>query len=190
MRFYVPWGSRVSIAGPISSFDDNFLPGPIFTGLGALRKRHLCFFCVIRRFFSSGPNFYGPPGTWVATNLEFSWSVCGPGVANLVIYHASGTSSGHFFQKWRSRFYSHVVLGGLVHVRVFRLRFYVPPGTWVSPSIVKIRPIFHGYLEFQFVTLNRDPFSKRPSFGLEAQSGGQIKIHFSHVPSEIRIKLN
>ena len=87
---------------------------------------------MIRRFFFvclvSGPNFYGPPGTWVASFLEFSRSVFGPGVANLVIYHASGTSFGNFFQKWGSRFYSHDVLGGLVHVRVFLMRIYVPPG--------------------------------------------------------------
>ena len=62
-----------------------------------------------------------------------------------------------FFQFGPTLFYSRDVLGGLVHVRDFRLRFSVPPGTWVSPSIVKIRPKIHGYRQFSVFTIVRDP---------------------------------
>ena len=112
--------------------------------------RHpLAFFLLMR--------FYGPPGTWVASFLEFSRSVLGLISSNAIIYHALCTCSGLFFQFGPKFFYSRAVLGGLVHVRLFLMRFYVPPGTWVSPSIVKMRPKIHGYRQFSIFTIVRDP---------------------------------
>ena len=88
---------------------------------------------------------------------EFSRSVLGLISSNAIVYHALCTCSGLFFQFGPKFFHSRVVLGGLVHVVVFLMRFYVPPGTWVSPSIVKMRPKIHGYRQFSVFTIVRDP---------------------------------
>ena len=67
----------------------------------------------------------------------------------------------------------------------FLMRFYVPPGTWVSPSIVKMRPEIHGYRHFKIFTSVRDPVFFRRSRADADREGKNGSLMRNNVAPEV-----